>query len=159
MTASETAKMMLSDRGKTNSVYISWSSCLVSKSCLTFLRPYELKPTRLLCPWDFPGKNIGMGCHFLFQGIFLTQGSNLLLRWQADSFPLSHQRSLIIKLPRSKINPRPRSGGCTGTGGPREAIPRWRSGRSVVRRYLSSKVRSSGCTLLEQPWRDTSRPR
>ena len=31
-----------------------------------------------LCPWDFPGKNIGMGCHFLLQGIFLTHGLNLL---------------------------------------------------------------------------------
>ena len=29
-----------------------------------------------LCPWDFSGKTTGMGCHFLFQGIFPTQGSN-----------------------------------------------------------------------------------
>ena len=36
-------------------------------------------PTRLLCPWDFPGKGTGVGCHFLLQGIFLTQGSNLCL--------------------------------------------------------------------------------
>ena len=35
--------------------------------------------TRLLCLWDFPGKNTGEGCHFLLQGIFLTQGSNLHL--------------------------------------------------------------------------------
>ena len=35
-----------------------------------------------------------MGHHFLLQGIFLTQGSNLhLLHWQADSLPLSHQGS------------------------------------------------------------------
>ena len=45
----------------------------------------------LLCPWDFPGKNTGVGCDFLLQGIFQTQGSNLcLLHWQADSLPLSH---------------------------------------------------------------------
>ena len=31
---------------------------------------------RLLCPWDFPGKDTGVGCHFLLQGIFPTQGSN-----------------------------------------------------------------------------------
>ena len=31
---------------------------------------------RLLCPWDFPDKNTGVSCHFLLQGIFLTQGSN-----------------------------------------------------------------------------------
>ena len=31
---------------------------------------------QLLCPWDFPGKNMGVGCHFLLQGIFPTQGAN-----------------------------------------------------------------------------------
>ena len=45
----------------------------------------------LLCPWDFPGKNTGVNCHFLLQGIFLTQGLNLrllgLLHWQASSLP------------------------------------------------------------------------
>ena len=55
--------------------------------------------------------------------------------------------------------PRPRSGGCAGAGGPSGAIPCWRSGRAVVRRYPSSKVRSSGCALLEQPWRNNPRPR
>ena len=40
------------------------------------LQPHGLQPTRLLCPWDFPGKNTEVGCHFLLQGIFLTQGSN-----------------------------------------------------------------------------------
>ena len=53
------------------------------------LWPYRLQPTRLLCPWDFPGKNTGVGCHFLLPGIFPTQGSNsrllCLLHWQADS--------------------------------------------------------------------------
>ena len=47
---------------------------------------------RLLCPWDFPGKNTGVGCHFLLQGIFPTQGLNLNhLHWQAGSLPLSHK--------------------------------------------------------------------
>ena len=32
--------------------------------------------TKLPCPWSFPGKNTGVGCHFLLQGIFPTQGSN-----------------------------------------------------------------------------------
>ena len=41
------------------------SLCLVTRSCLTFLQPQELQPTRLFCPWDFPGKNTGVGCHFL----------------------------------------------------------------------------------------------
>ena len=43
---------------------------------------------------SFSIKNTGVGCHFLLQGIFPTQGSNLciwsLLQWQADSLPLSH---------------------------------------------------------------------
>ena len=38
------------------------------------LQPHGPWPARLLCPWDSPGKNTGVGCHFLLQGIFLTQG-------------------------------------------------------------------------------------
>ena len=64
----------------------------VVKSCLTLLQPHGLQHFGLLCPWDSPGKNTGVGCHFLLQGIFLTQGSNPrllhLLHWQADSLPL-----------------------------------------------------------------------
>ena len=59
-----------------------------------YLRPQGLGADRLLCPWNFPGKNTRVGCHFLLQGIFLTQGLNLyllcLLHWQADSLPLRH---------------------------------------------------------------------
>ena len=47
--------------------------------------------------------------------------------------------------------PHPRSGGCMGAGGPRGAVLHSRSGGAVVRRYPSSKVRSSSCALLEQP--------
>ena len=42
-------------------------------------RPHGLKLTSLLCPWDFPGKNTGAGCHLLLQGICPTQGSDLYL--------------------------------------------------------------------------------
>ena len=35
--------------------------------------PHRLYPARLLCPWNFPGKNIGVGCYFLPHGNFLTQ--------------------------------------------------------------------------------------
>ena len=42
---------------------------------------YGLYPTRLLCPWDSPGKNIGVGCHALLLGIFLTQELNPCLLW------------------------------------------------------------------------------
>ena len=40
------------------------------------LRPRGPWPARLLCPWDFSGKNAGAGCHFLTEGIFPTQGLN-----------------------------------------------------------------------------------
>ena len=49
------------------------------------LWPQGLQPTRLLCVWDFPGKNTGVGCHTLLQGIFPTQGLNPGLPLQADS--------------------------------------------------------------------------
>ena len=61
------------------------------------LWPHGLHQARLLCPWDFPGKNTGVGCQFFLQGIFPTQGSNLHhLNWQADSLPLSHQGSPML---------------------------------------------------------------
>ena len=53
------------------------------------LWPYGLEPTKLLCPWNSPDKNIGVGCHFFLQGIFPTQGSNL---------GLSHCRQILYRL-------------------------------------------------------------
>ena len=51
--------------------------CMLSCSVMSdSLQPYGLQPTRLLCPWNSPGKNTGVGCHCLLQGIFLTQGLN-----------------------------------------------------------------------------------
>ena len=41
------------------------------------MQPNGLRPARFLYPWDFPGKNTGVGSHFLLQEIFQTQGSNL----------------------------------------------------------------------------------
>ena len=48
------------------------SRSVVSDSC----DPHGLQSTRLLCPWDAPGKNTGVGCHALLQRIFLTHESN-----------------------------------------------------------------------------------
>ena len=50
-----------------------WSHSVKSDS----LQSHGLQSTRLLCPWGFPGKSTGVGCHILPQGIFLTQGSNM----------------------------------------------------------------------------------
>ena len=57
------------------SVFLCACACLVAQSCPTLCDPMDC--SRLLCPWDSSGKNTGMGCHSLLQGIFLTQGSNL----------------------------------------------------------------------------------
>ena len=69
-------------------------------SCLT-LGLHSLQPARLLCPWDSPGKNTGVRCHFLLQEIFPTQRSDLcllsLLLWQADSLPLAIPEKPLIE--------------------------------------------------------------
>ena len=49
--------------------------CVPAWSAVLTLPSHRLWPTRLLCPWDFPGRNTGAGCHALLQEIFLTQGS------------------------------------------------------------------------------------
>ena len=59
-----------------------------------FATPWTVACIRLLCPWDFLGKSTGVGCHFLLQGIFLTQGSNPSLpHCRQTLYPLSHQGS------------------------------------------------------------------
>ena len=81
---------------------------LGAKLCVQLLSGVQLVATQwtvaisLLCPWDSPCKNTGVGCHALLQGIFLTQGSNLSLlhcRWiRWILYHLSHQRSPSMKL-------------------------------------------------------------
>ena len=62
-------------------------------------RPHGLQPTRLLRPWDSPGRNSGVGCHFLLREIFPTQGLNPgLLYCRQTLYHLSHQGSLIFVL-------------------------------------------------------------
>ena len=63
---------------------------------------HGLQPTRLLCPWHFPSRNTGVGCHFLLQGIFLTASPALL----ADSLLLSHgesSKALGLSLPKTRL--------------------------------------------------------
>ena len=67
--------------------YYYYVASVVSES----VRPHRQQPTRLLCPWDSPGKNNGVGCHFLFNSL---EGLMLKLKLQyfghliqrADSF-------------------------------------------------------------------------
>ena len=72
----------------------SWLIERESASCSavsTSLRP----KARLLCPWNSPGKNTGVGCHALLQGIFLSQGwKPRLLHCRQILYHLSHQGSL-----------------------------------------------------------------
>ena len=90
-------------------------ACSFASLLSNSLQPYGLQPIRSLCPWDSPGKNTGMSCQALLQGIFPTQGSNpyllCLMHWQADS--VVHQLQLgnpkrpatevpIIYLPKRK---------------------------------------------------------
>ena len=71
---------------------MKWRRSVVSKS----LQPHGLYATRLLCPWNFPGKSTGVGCHFLLQDIFPTQGLNPGLPHCRQTFyHLSHQRSQL----------------------------------------------------------------
>ena len=69
--------------------------CSVTQSCPTLLKPHGLWPLpRLLCPWDSPGKNSGVGCHFLLQGIFQPRDGTRVSSTAVDSLPLSHKGSL-----------------------------------------------------------------
>ena len=62
------------------------------QSCPTLCDPMDCSPPGSSAQWDSPGKNTGVGCHALLQGIFLTQGSNphllCLLHWQVGSLSL-----------------------------------------------------------------------
>ena len=58
------------------------------------VRPHRWQPTKLCRHWDSPVKNTGVGCHFLLQGIFPTQGSNPgLLHCRQILYPLSYKGS------------------------------------------------------------------
>ena len=85
-------------------------TCSVLSVMSNSVQPYGLYATRLLCPWDSPGKNTGVRCHALLQGILPTEGSNprllCLLHCQAGSFvrvppgKSVKQLSLLISLLR-----------------------------------------------------------
>ena len=74
----------------TGDVLWAWRSHPVLSCIWLLTAPWTV--TRLLSTWNSPGKNTGVGRHFLLQGIFLTQGPNpwllCLLHWQMDSLPL-----------------------------------------------------------------------
>ena len=76
-----------------------------------FVTPWTIaRGIRLLCPWNLPGKNTGVGCHFLLHGIFPTQGSNPhllhLLHWQANTLPVVPTGTLFFYLKSVNFNVR-----------------------------------------------------
>ena len=67
-----------------------WSEVKLLSCVRLFATPWTVA-YQALGPWDFPGKNTGVGCHFLLQGIFPTQGSNpSLLHCRQMLYHLSH---------------------------------------------------------------------
>ena len=79
-----------------------YACCTLSQiSCVWICNPRASSPPSLLCLWDSPDKNTGVGCHDLLQGIFPTQESNThlvcLLHWQAGSLPLALLGKPILK--------------------------------------------------------------
>ena len=78
---------------------------LVTQSCPATATPWTVA-TRLLCPWDSLGKNTGVGCHFLLQGIFPTQGSNLgLLHCMQILYQVSYKGSPTLGGPTLQSRP------------------------------------------------------
>ena len=52
------------------------------------MRPHRRQPTRLLCPWDSPGKNTGVGCHFLLQCMKVKRESEVAQSCPTPSNPM-----------------------------------------------------------------------
>ena len=88
--------------------------CLVAQAYLTLENPLGCSQSRLLFPWDFLGKNTEVGCHFLLQGIFPTQGLNSGQYWQVNSLPLSHLGNQ--QMPKASWNSHSAMGSCKVCG-------------------------------------------
>ena len=69
-----------------------WSPRFAAQSCPTLGDPLDCRPPGFLCPWDSPGKNTGVGCRFLLQGIVLTHG------WSPHLPCLLHRRRILYLL-------------------------------------------------------------
>ena len=83
--------------------------CLVIQLCPTLCDSVDCSLPQSSVHWSSPGKNTGVGCHALLQGIFATQGSNPGVphcRWIL--YRLSHQGSgLVEKYTSQSLNPTP----------------------------------------------------
>ena len=68
----------------------------MSLSHVQLFATHGLQPTRLLCPWNSPGKNTAVACHSLLQGIFPSQGLNPGLLHSSKFFTIRATRELYI---------------------------------------------------------------
>ena len=66
----------------------SWCCCQVTSAVSNSVRPHRLQPTRLPHPWDSPGKNTGVGCHFLLQCMKVKSESVVTQSWPALCDPM-----------------------------------------------------------------------
>ena len=72
-----TDKALKTEQTKRHTVFLVMmmlyvNTCSVTSVVSKFLRPHGPQPSTLLCPWDFPSRNTGVGCYVLLQGIFLN---------------------------------------------------------------------------------------
>ena len=73
-------------------------ACSVASVLFNSLWHFGLQPTRLFCPWNYPGKNTGVGCHPLLQRIFPTQGLNSgLLHWRRILYRWATREDLVLE--------------------------------------------------------------
>ena len=76
-------------------------ACSVASVMSDSLQSYGLQPTRLLCPWNSPGRNTGVGCCALLQGLFSTQVLNPLSYPAGRFFTLESSGKPILGIENS----------------------------------------------------------
>ena len=139
----------------------------------SFATPWTVWPMRLLCPWDFPGENSGVGCHFLLQEIFLTQRLNLrpqhyrqiLYHWATrEALSTSTQKEiqksridfdpcLLIQQTEASLKEKPRSPGSQDPhAGVQLHSKEWRMHEMHVEGLLGSATGHQVAKVPNQAW-------
>ena len=72
----------------TSTMFSSIAFCSVPSVVSDSVRPHRWQPTRLPCPWDSPGKNTGVGCHFLLQWMKVKSESEVIQACPTPSDPM-----------------------------------------------------------------------
>ena len=117
--------------------------CALSLQLYPTLQRYGPQPPRILCPWDSPVRNTGVGCHVLLQGVFLTQGLNLRL------LSLLHCRQVLY--PQSHLGSS-RSGQLIKTSGHRKVLSSWIRNFDNPVPWRGDSDNFIGSLGLKRPW-------